>query len=286
MVGPSEIYGETRLIESGEIKWDLGRDMVKNWSYRKIWWKLRVIVRYGETFSSRNSNSPIAGTAACYRGGYGHTTRSNLDQEHFYSLVLSWFSTRIRGGRRFKVIEDVFLPWLSPLQWQLLLLRDPQMQILMILLLGKYWVSSKFLWDILMSTQEWVVSTLIWEINNFVLPWAPACATPPSPAMAEAWAWTQACEGTDCSCWRKWVLFRIRAVFSRSFVFMKHSVGLHCGLIHRLANLIGWTTCQCSERTFVSHYSCCILRVYIKWLKNNGIRSFVKSAVDVSWGQL
>ena len=39
---------------------------------------------YGETFSPRDCDSPIAGTAACYRSGYRHPSGSNLRQFHFY----------------------------------------------------------------------------------------------------------------------------------------------------------------------------------------------------------
>ena len=53
----------------------------------------------------------------------------------------------------------------------------------------------------------------------------------------------------------------------------------------RLGNLVGLKPCQCSERTFISHYSC-ILRVRIKGLKNYGIGSFVKSTIDVRRDQL
>ena len=59
---------------------------------------------HDETFSPRNSNSPIACTAACHRGGYRHPTGTDLRQEHFYSfLPLLAF---LQGDMWRKKIED------------------------------------------------------------------------------------------------------------------------------------------------------------------------------------
>ena len=42
---------------------------------------------YGETFSPRDCDSPIAGSAACYGSGYRHPAGSDLRQLHFYRTL-------------------------------------------------------------------------------------------------------------------------------------------------------------------------------------------------------
>ena len=71
----------------------------------------------------------------------------------------------------------------------------------------------------------------------------------------------------------KCVVFWISCIFKKFSIYNTHA-RLH-GLIHGLSNLVAWMSHQCSERTLIPHYSYCVLRVCIKWLKNYSIGSFV-----------